>query len=271
MSNKSVSMVRKFNYTNRIGLKKPRPKVRLYGELGDIQTFSVDMNFTNYNFPEDARVYVEAYKSRPPTYRRYDFGTIKEPTQRGPQTLPEFQGTDGMLFRVKVVSTVEDERGDGILLGEADQIRPKSPGDDEQNRTSLLWICSDDIGERLWKLSFDDKIPKLIVSNKLSKSERRLLVKKNEFIVFAYPTIIESVLTEILIEGDDDIDFTDGTDWKSLWMKYICKVLGCPKPPKIDPYDASEFKEWIDEVVLAFCKANKINECFNEFWEEDRG
>jgi hypothetical protein len=116
-------MLRRFNYTGRKKIKQEDVPIQLIGK-GPVLEFEADFaSLTKYEIPADAKLFVEAYERA--AYMRFDFGTvgsISTPT-RAERLLTEFEGSDAIRFRVKVV----DAGHEGQLLAEADGIFPRTP------------------------------------------------------------------------------------------------------------------------------------------------
>jgi len=97
--------------------------------------------------------------------KRSAFGTVGSITQipKESRVLAEFEGSDGMRFRVKVVDCSPEAK----LLAEADGILPMSPAETEQNKVPLLPVRSDNLGQELWRIDFEDgaqNMPTLVVN-----------------------------------------------------------------------------------------------------------
>jgi len=116
-------MIRRFNYTGRKRILREDVPISLTGSK-PIWGFDIDLTrITSYEFPPSARIYVEAYEQA--SYMRFDFGSVEKiaPVSKDARVLSEFEGSDGVRFRIKVV----DASLDAKVLAEADGILPLPP------------------------------------------------------------------------------------------------------------------------------------------------
>src|SRR5438477_4242186 len=141
-------MIRRFNYTGRKKIVRDDVAIILTSD-GSVKGFEANLSAlgdSKYNLPKDARLFVEAYERT--AYMRFDFGTTGTitPPPREARLLTEFEGSNGIRFRVKVVDCAHDAQ----LLAEADGILPLTPEESEQNKLPLLPVRSEDLGQEVW-------------------------------------------------------------------------------------------------------------------------
>jgi hypothetical protein len=242
-------MIRRFNYTGRERIRRADVSIRLIGEE-PVRTFEAGLQLRDYELPPDAKVYVEAYEKA--AFMRFDFGTVGSvsPPPEAKRKLHEFEGSDVVRFRVKVV----DERDhSGKLLAEADGILPLVLEERERDRRPLLAVRSEDLGQQVWAISYPDStqgMPVLSINSQVA--DRTALVRSPLFMSLVLPAIFREILTRILIyenhcEMDDE-------DWKSQWLQFAHRVLPTAGEP---PEDRERAVEWIDGVVGEFCSKQK--------------
>jgi hypothetical protein len=173
-------MLRRFNYTGRKKILREDVPVSLQG-VKPLVYFDVDFNnIGKYELPPTARLFVEAYEQA--SYMRFDFGTLGNITMLSKESrvLSEFEGSDGMRFRIKVV----DASPDAKLLAEADGILPVAPEEVDENKLPLLPVRHDDLGQELWRISFEDgaqNMPTLLVNEVI---EDRIAFVRSRDILF---------------------------------------------------------------------------------------
>ena len=96
---------------------------------------------------------------------RFDFGTVgvlRPPLDR---RLTEFDSVEGVLFRVKVIASSEPR---GLLIAEADQIRPRQAKDEEDQRVPLLPVVPNrELGDEIFRVEFDSNQTLLKVNDSL--------------------------------------------------------------------------------------------------------
>jgi len=259
-------MLRRFNYTGRKNLRQDDALIQLTGDL-PVRGFEANLeSIKKYDLPETARLFVEAYESARAAYMRFDFGSIGNviaPAKKD-RLLTEFEGSDAVRFRVKVVDTEHD----GQLLAEADGILPRTPEEAQQSHISLLPVRSRDLGANVWELEFPDSTQEpviLLINTQIG--DRTALVRSPGFMSLAWPAILREVLNRILlIDGLSDLD--DDSDWHCQWLRFARGLLPTPvNPPTNPPDNLEETREWVGEVIRSFCEKQKTLTRFKEVEE----
>lgn len=249
--------VRRLNYTGRKRLNHGHTSVTVQDHDDEPSRFNINMSLENYDLPQDALVFVEA--QRQTTFMRFRHGTVAEPRFEDKPALAEFDSPDGVLFRVKIISAQEPE---GLILAEADKIRPRKPEENEEERVPLLPARADpSLGYQVFRLDFSDR-PILLVNADLS--DWHSVVRDPVFASLVYPTALREILNRVLyVEKCFDID--DPELWQSQWLRFGSILPGMMDPPSEDEPD--RFDDWIDDAVEAFCRKFKMTERFNCYWE----
>lgn len=252
-------MKRHFNYTGRARITLNKISIKLNRETGLTKSFDAQIFLSDMSLPDDALLYVEAYHKT--DLRRYTFGTVGQRTT--PSTsLERFGHIENILFRVKVV----DESGvNGLILAEADRIRPIDKEGEERHRRSIMPTEWDrDLGQRIWCVSFEGDTP-VLEFNKRIPNIRSMAKSNPDFFFYVYPQVIREVLTYMfLIDRINDPDDPE-IDWHKDWLKFTDKFYP-EKPPKPVPPDDPDFNEinsdiygWISGVVEGFCSSQTRN------------
>jgi len=254
-------MIRRFNYTGRKKILRDDVPISLTGEK-PLWSFNADLGaLITYDLPLESRVYVEAYEQT--SYMRFDFGTIGNIKSLSPENrvLTEFEGSDGVRFRVKVV----DASPDAKLLGEADGILPLSPEEAEQNKLPLLPIRSHDLGQEVWRIDFQDGVqdrPTLLVNQYID--DRTAFVRSPAFMSLAWPALLREILVKILVI-DKHQDTDELGEWRSMWLNFAKRFV----PGKAIPADIEMADEWISEAVSAFTARHTLLAKFKEHEDEE--
>ena len=254
--------VRSFNYTGRRRITREEVSLRLNQLPDKTGIFDADIRLEkSHALPEGAVVCVEAYRGSSASWMRFPFGTVGALKPPADRRLTDFDGTDGILFRVKVTSPEKDQ---GLLLAEADALSPRAPDEDEHSRESLLRVRSDKtLEERVWRLDFVDK-PVLLVNSALG--EWRDVVLDRPFMALVMPEVLEAILVRALFvdkyEHDDQDEETG--DWRSQWLRFARSIPGTTDQPGTEDMDALE--RWVGEVVGAFSRKQCILDRFEEYW-----
>lgn len=223
--------------------------------------FDAELRLSEYGLPGDAHVFVEAYRQT--QYMRFDFGLIQDLRAPDDRHLSDFGSPDGVLFRVKVVTATDPH---GLLLAEADQIRPRQSTDEEDTRTSLLPVVADDaLGDEVWRLEFDDQQTLLKINAALGNV--KALARDPAFYSLVYPAVLRTVLSHVLLR-ERHHDTEDTGDWRSCWLRFAASLPGVGKPPAED--DESAIDEWIYDAVSRFCTVHRIRPTFEDFWQGEK-
>lgn len=250
--------IRRINYTGRkrIGHRDIQVTLREDGERAS--TFDARLNLTGYNLPSDARVYVEAYRQT--SWMRFDFGTVGNTCPPADRALTEFDSGEALLFRVKVTA-VSDRRG--VILAEADRIRPLRLDEAESDRISLISVKrSDGLDNVIWQIDFnDDSRPVLEINS--SVSDWRTLARDPGFASLVLPSVLREVLTRVLIVEDYG-ELEDAVDWRSEWLQFACGLPGV-RSVSLDEDEAIRF-DWIEEAVHAFARQHSLLSSFCKSW-----
>ena len=240
-------MIRSLNYTKRRRIRRQDVSVRLVEVKGRPLRFEADLNLAPYKLPPDASVFVEAYRQT--VYMRFPFGTAGRVAKPENRDLTDFGGSDAVLFRVKVV---DETASKGLLLAEADQIRPLTPEEERQTRIGLLRIRSAELADQVWRVDFPPDMPVLLINNRVK--DRDSLALSDSFISQVYPAVLRQVLTQALVINREGFDPENDEDWRTLWVRFAESLPGMGEAP-VEQLDEPDVQtEWIEDSVAAFCK-----------------
>ncbi|NJN05089.1 MAG: hypothetical protein HC814_00010 [Rhodobacteraceae bacterium] len=239
-------MMRRLNYTGRRRIPRALVSVRLVPSQNGVWSFNAEFELAEFDFPAEARVYVEAYNAT--SYMRFEFGTVGVRSVPADLRLTEITPSPLPKFRLKVV----DGRL-GLLLAVADKLVPLRPEEDETHKQSLLPVDFRDLGDRIWRLDLTDW-PVLELNRRIADLGE-VARSADSFLALVYPEVVRRILHEALVAQDQtDPDFDD-SDWTSLWLRYACSLPGIEPPPEGVGEDADARKEqWIEQTVQAFCR-----------------
>src|SRR5476651_1773831 len=94
-------MKRSLNFTGRKRIAQSDVVVAITGKDGNA-AFDATLALAKYKFPDNARVYVEAYRQM--DWMRFDFGSAASIRPPDDRRLTRFESAEGVLFRIRVVS-----------------------------------------------------------------------------------------------------------------------------------------------------------------------
>ncbi len=239
--------VSRLNYTGRKRIPRERVMIGVSGTGADA-VVGASFNISDLGFPDTAKVVLEAQAGW--TVQRFDFGTVAHYTEPSERRLSEFQSLSGLLFRLKVIATGELN---GRLLGEADGLKPS--GDIEQaSQRSFVVVRPHDLGDRVWKVEFDDSQPLLLVNSRIHDYQDFL--KRKEVAALVLPEAIQRVLEEAAAVGSDD---ENREGWQGVALRLGERLVGRLVPPASDE---AELERWIDEAVSAFARRHQFIDIF---------
>jgi hypothetical protein len=268
-------MISNFNYTGRRKINLSRIEITLTREADGVRVFDARVNLADMELPPAGRVYVEAYYRS--SWLRVDFGTVAA-TVSPPAERRRLVGVgvgDLVFFRIKVVDSTSPF---GRILAAADRIRPIDTDEAEQEvqRIPLLPVQAADLGPEIWRIEFDYQGapgPVLLVNNRAVPHILDIVKQDAGFFAMVIPAAVRQVLDWLLrVQGLYDPDEDD--DVNHLWLRFGARLSG-QRPPPPDPDDeeseevVTQRREWIDQVVVAFCGLYGVVHKFREAFSEE--
>lgn len=259
-------MKRRLNYTQRQKIQAKNIHIVLLRENEVIKSFDASINLQGLELPFDAKVFVEVYYRT--DRKRFDFGTVSNIVQPESTDISELGNLENLNFRIKVVDLSTKY---GLILAEADKIKPHSEkGDEEQMLSILATEFNCDLGKQIWRMNFTNS-PPILELNKNIPNIRSLAKSNPMFFFFVYPQVIREVLTQMfLVEQFDPEETTE--DWQLHWFEFAKKIYPEDTPARLsvnDPDSRREIVDWIDKVVDEFSSGeNKKWDTFTKLIEE---
>lgn len=237
-------MLRKLNFTERVRIPKSDFRVTLRRDRDGILVFDPMLDLSSIEGLGDAKVCIEAWHQS--SFMRFDCGRISDLELPRDRRLTEMDGPS-VRFRVKIVD--DDHR----ILAVADDIRV-TEGGEGSSRVPLLPVqFSDALGQVPWRIIFEPDSPLLELNNSIDGIEQ--MAKEDlAFFAFVYPAAVREILTQILLVDKHEA-FEDPDDWWSRWIRWASSLTTDPLPSDVD-----DARQWIEDVVAAFCGAHRTVE-----------
>ncbi len=248
--------LRTINFTGRQRLERKDVAISLRTEAG-VPRFDAWLRLGDYVLPGDAAIYIEAYRQG--RTMRFPFGRVSAIHPSADRTLADFGTPEGLLFRVKIVSTTDPR---GLILAQIDHLRPTTQGEPDDDRIPLLPVVpSPDLAGELFRLEFDTHQVLLLINDRLPDWQE--LARDPLFAVLVYPAALRAILTRIL-RIEKHFDTHDEDDWRSCWLRFASDLPGLGEPPAED--DPLEQVRWIDAAAAAFSRKAGLLDLFAKTW-----
>jgi len=262
-------MKRSFNFTGRKRIRQADVSVTVF-DRGDgaPASFDASVNLLPYDLPADAPVFLEAYRQT--GWMRFKLGTVGNLKVPDDRRLTEFDSTEALHFRVRVIAPGENQK----MLAEADKIPLRKPGEPGPRESLLPVEASPAIGHEVWRLdtrSGTDEGPVLQVNADIQDGNWRGVSSSPVFQALVFPAVLREILVRILVhdrhkkdQDDEDVSL----DWRDKWLAFADKLsptghqeLDVPDPQEPVP---DEVFDWIDGVVEAFCRRYRFAPNFDK-------
>ena len=213
-----------------------------------IPEFKVEFNLDKKNITPDARVYVDAHNNI--TRQRFDFGEIQNITPPISTVLDEVDLSTPTLFDIFIV-----DKEKGKVLARGDRFRTDHETDDGENKSSILTITSHNLGQTIWKISYDQgEMPELLINENIPNLKEKL-IEDPLYTGLILPAALKEILFFILFDDPDQ-----DSERSQKWISYAETLLDKKKPDSDDPLELSQ---WANEVVDEFCQINKFRDNIN--------
>ena len=231
-------MRRRLNFTRRIRINHSDVDIELIRNDPHPMRFEAKRTLDKYNLPTDALVYLEAYRRN--SYMRFPWGTVAGPQSPGSGSrITEISSEGVVYFRVKIVGE------DGIILAQADRMRAN------ESDQSILPVESTDLDEIVWRLSFDDDEPYLLVNFRIEGILDRAR-SDSEFAALVYPTVLRDVLERLCDEFTEDD--SEQQAWVANWEKFA-KIFNSEPIPDTE---STQREQWVNSIVNAFSSRHRL-------------
>jgi hypothetical protein len=249
-------MKKKINYTGRMKIKKQDFVVTINRRDSVAVDFKVHFELKSYNFPENARIFVEAFRHN--ELKRYDFGTVKK-IKNIDTDISELNHKNTLLFNLKIV---DNEKDKGKIIG---YINSTKPIDEGYDRSSILDVEFCSFSDNLvWKLDYGDGGPILQINTKLTNIQ--YLITDDAFFFFnVYPAIIKDIMNQI--KYIDNAESEDNEyEWHDEWIRMAENYSRMKYNKNLDSVD---FDYFVETFIAGF--ANKHNALWKKLISEYGG
>jgi len=248
--------MRSFNYTGRKKITHENILLAIYTNNDGVNTFSAEFDLSEYKFPSESKVVVEAYYQA--NWMRFNFGTVAQHCFPDKTNLDGFADIEDVKFRVKVTDGAKNK-----VLGMADKIKPVINDKSEFENDEILPVKCGDLHGSIWKVEYSESGTILVIDKEIG--DKRILSVDVELRALIAPAAMREILIRIILY-ENNYDLDDYEDWRTQWLLF-CKEIGINDFPSDDD-DVEDKYEWIDNVVAKFCRKNKLLEQLNKCREE---
>jgi hypothetical protein len=255
--------IKRINSTGRCKILRGDARISVRPDRDGVLTFVATINLTEYGLPDNAQVFVEAYRQT--TFMRFPHGTVAapQPPRDLAARLTAFATGEGLLFRVKVTSTGDRA---GLLLAEADGIPVSDDAEQPDNRIALLPPAPGELGQETWRVDLTGANgPLLLVNSRVS--DWKAVAASPLFRSIVYPAAMRQVLWHIYkVEETRTMD--DPDDWRCRWFAFAAALPGTGDPP-LTSDDDEEWADWITEAVESFARQHQMLDHYTAFLAEE--
>jgi hypothetical protein len=257
-------MIRKLNFTGRKKIPLRSAMVTLMNGDSHPHSFDIQLDLSELNLPDEALVYVEAYKRT--SYMRFHYGTVGDLIVPASRDLTNIETGVIPLFRVKIVDKSAQH---GQIIAMADKIHPKGTDAANNEKVSLLHVeFSEDLGSQVWRLDLEGDWPVLQVNNKIH-SINDIAKSDKAFLALVYPEIVRQILN-FIVESEQLDPEIDEDEWYGLWINFVSSLPGVGSPPTgRDPNIKIDQKDWLEKAVHGFCDRWHLLEQFQKMHAEE--
>jgi hypothetical protein len=233
----------RINYTGRRRIEQSDVQLRVRTSGDNPILDVVSLQLEQFSLPSDARVIVEGYRET--VLMRFGAGTVGALELPLDQPLSEFDSPEVIRFRVKVVGVGVDE---GKILAAADRLRATAEDEELAPHSSLLSAAPEELGHVLWRVSFGDDEPKLLVNRQVG--DWKSFAVMPQFSAFVLPEAFRQITAWVL----NRIDSHEEGDGSPLdqWVLMLSALGHDPRGTELS--DEDERSAWIDEVVGHFSR-----------------
>ncbi len=242
----------RLNFTGRKRIARSHMQLALRVE-GGVPVLDLSALSLPRDLPAEAEVIVEAYERT--TVSRISAGTVGSLDLPIGHPLPEFGVPDLVKVRVKVVGTGDEG---GLLLAQADRLRPSLEHGSVPTRSMIPARPDDGMGQTMWRVSVEDEAPILLVNSAID--DWRGFTVSPAFQTLVLPEVLRRCLewvdVTLAIEGEPEETDSD----LALWVTFA-RQLG-QDPLEWQGMDEVERAEAITEAVAAFARSKRLLDQF---------
>lgn len=254
--------IRRFNYTGRQRINHEDVYVTIDSSSVGPAKFEAVLNLDNYELPEDAVIYLEAYRLT--SWMRFPYGTVGKIVEPGDRWLFEFSNPESVLFRIRVVKGVD---GQGLMIAKASGIRPKLSDEEPSDRIPLLSVVpSDDLKKEVFRVDYAEGDRPILLINDMIE-DWKSAARSPAFTSLVLPSVMRQILTRFLIQ-DENYNEEDETTWSNRWVRFAESLDGV-STYQTDEEDRQQIEDWINTAVQMFCRRMKIIQSFKTYWREE--
>lgn len=252
-------MIKRLNFTGRrrIPLHHVNVEVADAPVAGQPRRFDAVINLAGLDLLPHASVVMEAMCAGNSVVSRFPFGTVAAIEPPPDRSLGGLTG-EHVFFTLKVVDRSERF---GRILGIAENIRPfKAGGQTAVGRRGILPIERVDLGQQLWRLEFKANDVYLLVNSRIPGLAERFGSDPLTYAI-VYPQVVREVLSRAILDEEPDIEGSSDR-WFDTWARFGTGLHPLRLPPPPGDEEEDDAREWIETVVVEFCKSHAMRDRF---------
>ena len=249
-------MIKRVNFTGRKRIPRDRISIEVFD--GEPRTFDASIDVSDLGFLGDAEVVIEATCAGSSLVKRFEFGTVENHSIPPDRELSLLTGKN-IIFGVKVIDRTKKI---GSILGICKNANPVSKGKQTASgRQGILPVELAPLGDELWKIEFKEHNTFLLINEDIPELRERMRYDPS-FKPLILPEIIRKILNRAIEENVDIEEEEDDDRWPIIWLRFGQGLHSDQSHPPFTN-DAREVRdEWIDDVVVAFCREHSLKQCY---------
>jgi len=253
-------MVTRINFTNR-GIILPED-AKVEGRTEGNRVFlTAELDTSVYGFDDESKILLNV-RSSGVTTSNFDLGTVGKQKPLEDFELEDFSGTRNAKFAF-IVTDPEDN----IVLGLIKDQRILFDDEDEDEKKGILGIDEAELGDRIWKLDWEeDTDPVLHMNNKLYNPKGTAV--DPTFVSLVYPEILRMITRKQVELHESEMA---NSEWETFFENIsegqeedfsLDALLELRKEDKKTGGDSLE--EAMDQICDTYASQYKLLELFNQ-------
>lgn len=243
---------KRLKFLHRVKIRQQDVRIRLETN-GPVKRFNAVLFLDSYQFPAEAKVYVDA-KQLLETIR-FDLGSIGDPAPTSLHDVSRLRG-ERVTFNVLVLDSATSRK-----LGMATTVRPNVETEKADDSIPLLPVdASGRVAPLIWEIDYSDNdqeghtdAPVLKVDSEAARHSAAFFMQDAAVRALVLPAAMREVLTRVLLVDRSEYE-PDSRSWRSSWIRFASRLAGEDPPNADEPNAHEEANMWIGRATRALAE-----------------